>query len=217
MESKRKNVYIVLFVITTIIAGCLAAYFKIMANKEKDELNAKVLELENKLNTENVSNDVNQTQNTYNILDVSKKLNDKYYLCKQMGNVKAKIVDNKAYVAVIEGNLGTNTYTKKLNEYYEIQGVSGKVVDICIEEIPTSKYPIFVLLMEDGTLEATKFVDGDDIVSKGKLDGYENIVRIDNCESVDENKFGDDIVKTYSSSVCATDINGNSKIVGNLY
>ncbi len=45
MESKRKNVYIVLFVITTIVAGCLAVYFGIMRNKDVRNLESKIDEI----------------------------------------------------------------------------------------------------------------------------------------------------------------------------
>ena len=45
MENKRKNIYIVIFVITTIIASCVAVYFGIMGKKETEKLQAKVDEL----------------------------------------------------------------------------------------------------------------------------------------------------------------------------
>ena len=37
MENKRKNIYIVVFVITTIIASCVAVYFGIQMNNSKNE------------------------------------------------------------------------------------------------------------------------------------------------------------------------------------
>ncbi len=59
IESKRKNVYIVLFVITTIIAGCLTAYFGIMRNKDTrslEELQAKLAESQKSLEEEKLKN-----------------------------------------------------------------------------------------------------------------------------------------------------------------
>ncbi len=56
MESKRKNVYIVLFVITTIIAGCLAVYFGIMRNKDVRNLEKELAENKELLEQEQQKN-----------------------------------------------------------------------------------------------------------------------------------------------------------------
>ena len=45
MESKRKNIYIVIFVITTIIAACAAVYFGVKYIKEKENLENEINEL----------------------------------------------------------------------------------------------------------------------------------------------------------------------------
>ena len=76
MESKRKNVYIVLFVITTIVAGCLAAYFGIMGNKEKDELNNQIADLQSRIDElEKKENNV-QVDNSNDDKDVQENTNN---------------------------------------------------------------------------------------------------------------------------------------------
>ncbi len=76
MESKRKNVYIVLFIITTIVAGCLAAYFKIMANKDKNELNNQITNLQSKIEElEKKENNV-QVDNSNDDKDVQENTNN---------------------------------------------------------------------------------------------------------------------------------------------
>lgn len=77
-------------------------------------------------------------------------------------------------------------------------------------KMPTSGYPIFILLMEDGTIQKTKFVQGSDIICDGKIDGFENIERIDEIEIVNNLEFGNEKVVDYSIGVVATDNNGKT-------
>lgn len=211
---ERKNILIIIFVITTIVASCIAVYFCVNGSNQIKVLEEKI----NNLTTEiDVSNNEENNVQTYSIINISNNLNDNMYLSKQLGNVKTKIVDGKAYAAFTTNSIGTANYTKELNEYYEILGVNGEVVDISIVEIPTSGYPIFVMLMNDGTLQKTKFVQGSDIVCDGKIEGYENIVRIDAVEVVNTHEFGDSIAKQYSKGIVVTDKEGNTELLKNLY
>lgn len=57
MENKRKNIYIVIFVITTIIASCVAVYFYVMRKNDKQTLEAKIQEMSSQ------SNIVNKNEN----------------------------------------------------------------------------------------------------------------------------------------------------------
>lgn len=225
--------FIVIFVITTIIASCLAIYFAINGSKE-------IKVLEDKINSFNSKNDISsniekdniQNTNTSNnyedvrpsekidtsdIIDISKNLNNDMYLSKRFDNVKTKISNGKAYVAFTTDEIGTSKYGKELNKYYEMLNVNSKVIDISILKIPTSGYPIFVMLMEDGTLQKTKFVEGSDIICNGKIEDYENITRIDDVEIINKLDFGGEIAESYSKSVVATDKYGNTKLIKNLY
>ena len=56
----------------------------------------------------------------------------------------------------------------------------------------------------------TKFSQGSDIICDGKIDGLENIVRIDEVEIVNKLKFGENVVDSYSTGVVATNKNGDT-------
>ena len=64
MTNKRKNIYIVIFVITTIIASCIALYLYISSDKEKQQLSQNIenlkTEYEEKINEINVNNENNE-------------------------------------------------------------------------------------------------------------------------------------------------------------
>ena len=65
MENKRKNIYIVIFVITTIIAACAAVYFKVDGDKKINEVKAKLEEQNvNKNNTQDTESV--ESENTEN-------------------------------------------------------------------------------------------------------------------------------------------------------
>lgn len=225
---ERKNIFIVIFVITTIVASCLAIYFAINGSKDIKLLEEKINSLSSKNdipsnigknNSESIDNNIqspNKTD-TYDIIDISNSLNEDMYLSKKFDNIKTKILNGKAYVAFTTDEIGTSKYGKELNKYYEILNVNGKVIDISVVKIPTSGYPIFVMLMEDGTLQKTKFVEGSDIICNGKIEDYENITRIDDVEIINKLDFGGEIAESYSQSVVATDKYGNTKLIKNLY
>ena len=64
MNNKRKNILIVIFVITTIAASCIAVYLYISSDKEKQQLSQNIenfkTEYEEKINEINVSNENNE-------------------------------------------------------------------------------------------------------------------------------------------------------------
>ncbi len=64
MENKRKNIYIAIFIITTIIASVLAFYFGIIQKQKNDELKSEINDLKQNLN--NQDQNTNNTNNTNN-------------------------------------------------------------------------------------------------------------------------------------------------------
>lgn len=206
-----KNVFLTIFIFTTILTTGIAIYFVI------ENMNINKQLLENKSNIENYNTEnsaVEEKQDKDNEkIDVSKNLQEGVYLSKTFGNIKTKIQDGKSYIAFTSKELGSSEFTKELNKYYEILNVSGNVIDISMIKMPTSGYPIFILLMEDGTIQKTKFVQGSDIICDGKIDGFENIERIDEIEIVNNLEFGNEKVVDYSIGVVATDNNGKIKQV----
>ena len=206
-----KNVFLTIFIFTTILATGIAIYFVI----ENMNINKQLLENKSNIenyNTENSAVEKKQDEDSEKI-DVSKNLQEGVYLSKTFGNIKTKIQDGKAYIAFTSKELGSSEFTKELNKYYEILNVSGNVIDISMIKMPTSGYPIFILLMEDGSIQKTKFVQGSDIICDGKIDGFENIERIDEIEIVNNLEFGNEKVVDYSIGVVATDNNGKTKQV----
>lgn len=203
-----KNVFLTIFIFTTILATGIAIYFGI------ENMNINKQLLENKSNVENYNTEKGAVEKKQDEdseeIDVSKNLEEGVYLSKTFGNIKTKIQDGKAYIAFTSKALGSSEFTKELNKYYEILNVSGNVIDISMIKMPTSGYPIFILLMEDGTIQKTKFVQGSDIICDGKIDGFENIERIDEIEIVNNLEFGNEKVVDYSIGVVATDNNGKT-------
>lgn len=204
-----KNVFLTIFIFTTILTTGIAIYFVI----ENMNINKQLLENKSNIENYNTENSAVEEKQDNEKIDVSKNLQEGVYLSKTFGNIKTKIQDGKAYIAFTSKELGSSEFTKELNKYYEILNVSGNVIDISMIKMPTSGYPIFILLMEDGTIQKTKFVQGSDIICDGKIDGFENIERIDEIEIVNNLEFGNEKVVDYSIGVVATDNNGKTKQV----
>ncbi len=103
MENKRKNIYIVIFVITTIIASCVAVYFGIMGNKEANDLKAQVEDLREEINNTNNENQENKNSNINEVKNEAKELlvNDEV---KKEHNKILKDNDNVAILQVIIAN-----------------------------------------------------------------------------------------------------------------
>ena len=98
MESKRKNVYITIFVITTIIASCAAVYFYLKATNNKLVAGNKESE---------VASQENQT--TTNV-DVAKEVKEKIVY----KNVMPELDPNKC----IEGSKDGGTYQLRVADSF---------------------------------------------------------------------------------------------------
>ncbi len=106
MESKRKNVYIALFVITTIIAGCLAAYFGIMKNKEAEDLKSQIADLQNQIdNINNNSKDNENNQNDDNIVNSNTNNEENKNEAKELITSDA---DKIKYNEILDDRINTN-------------------------------------------------------------------------------------------------------------
>lgn len=75
MESKRKNVYIVIFVITTIVASCVAVYFGIVKDREIKDLQAQIQDLTNEQNNK-IDTTVDESANNSEV-EVEEKVVEK--------------------------------------------------------------------------------------------------------------------------------------------
>ena len=204
MESKRKNVYITIFVITTIIASCAAVYFYLKATN-------------NKLVTGDKESEVatQETQNTTNV-DVAKEEVKEKIVYK---NVMPELDPNKC----IEGNKDGGTYQlrvadsfstalsavltadkktieilincEEINKLYNFNYSSNNfdmpinirfekdVVDLCVSTLggQSVEYAVLIILLKDGTVEYIPLynaIKNNNIKSYGKIEGITDIVRI---------------------------------------
>ena len=79
MENKRKNIYIVIFVITTVIAACAAVYFKVDGDRKTTNLETKIKEQENEINLQNNNNvEMSDVQDSQTIDNSKKEVIYKY-------------------------------------------------------------------------------------------------------------------------------------------
>ena len=203
MESKRKNVYIAIFVITTIIAGCVAVYFGIMGYKEKDKvqnLQAQITELENQENNnEEINKEENSNNDSQNNTESSnEKIVEKIVEKYGMFNFDASNCINRA-------SEGKAIYSKLLSENYEYYGivcnVSNNVLNLRVDmnkfnriflgtqndgTVDDKEYKILFFLMKDGTVEympLRKIAQTGEFKSYGKIKNVTNIVSIQSASS----------------------------------
>lgn len=180
MDNKRKNVYITIFVITTIIAGCLAVYFGIDANQKKKELEAKSAELQNSASNETseISEDsktnveikeVEKIVEKYGVLNVDttnclNKKDDTILYSKHYG------IGQTSYgvIASLSGDYKTITVNVDLDKFKHFYGnvtdatgtknethtFNKKVETMCIGGFGQSvQGETIFCIMEDGTVE----------------------------------------------------------------
>ena len=101
MENKRKNIYIVIFVITTIVASCVALYFGIIKNKETEDLKAQVEDLKDEINSAKSTNDEYQ-DNKENANNVIKNESKELLVNDETKKEHNKILANNDNVAILQ-------------------------------------------------------------------------------------------------------------------
>ena len=219
----RKSIYIVILSITTIIAACFAIYFGVTKNNsnitEKDKEKNNIIstsdtQSKNEGNTLEDSDTSSKTETIVQtqivkeptLVDAASNLDSDHYLLIETNDAKLKIKGGNAYVSFTYKKISFNTvWNKELNTYYEIENVPGKVVDGRIYTNVGSGEKTFVLLLEDGTVCRTKYSDGNSVEYIGKIDGCDDIVKIDSVASIYSN--------SEIGSICVTDKNGQTKVL----
>lgn len=208
MESKRKNVYIVIFVITTIIAACAAVYFKVDGDKKINEVEVKLEEQNvNKNNTQSNANiESKNTENKtiekvvekykfYPDLDSSKCINPQgdekfekrvsYEFTPLSCVVKS---DNKTAALTTNWEYATKNWGfipnggNGIYEQRKVDNFSGEIVDVIATSWGhTSDYVTLIFLMKDGTLEYIPVYNAyktNNFKSYGKVEGVSDIAYI---------------------------------------
>lgn len=208
MESKRKNIYIVVFVITTIIAACTAVYFKVYGDKKINELEAKLEEKNsNQSSTNSVSENVEQKDTTdvlKNNIDSAFKLpvfnatecingkekNTGYNILLSFDGIYCELnKDNKSVLFSFDWNklkdlYGINAPSGLSNSHQEVQisNFDKEISNIYICGFGQAVgYETLLFLMKDGTVEympIIKSLKNQEYKSYGKIAGIEGIVAI---------------------------------------
>lgn len=203
-HSKRKNIYIIVFVVTTIIAACVAVYFGIKVNEGKGDLQIANKDIEEyKSQLEQAKANVNQGE--VNVPKTEEKVVEKgklfpfniNMLRQGDSNLSYKIVNSLAQEVKIIVNEGKaylycqeeikswigeeNCKNLIYNKEQEIVGFDKKVIDAYVSGTGMSTGDVVLLfLMEDGSMEYLPLakVSTNRYKSSGKIKNIQNIVRV---------------------------------------
>ena len=203
MESKRKNVYITIFVITTIIASCAAVYFYLKATNNKlvaGNKESEVASQENQTTTNvDVAKEVKEKivyKNVMPELDPNKCIEGS----KDGGTYQLRVADSfsTALSAVLTADKKTieiSINCEEINKLYNFNYSSNNfdmpinirfekdVVDLCVSTLGGQSvgYEVLIILLKDGTVEYIPLynaIKNNNIKSYGKIEGITDIVRI---------------------------------------
>ncbi len=196
MENKRKNIYIVIFVITTIIASCVAVYFGIMGKKETEKLQAKVDEL-NSVNSDlDKNSQVVEQQEKVVEKVVEKAIIPKFDTSKiknkpdnitYSGNVMySQVIDGLSITINNNGNVNLTTfYDATDSREIKVNGLNGKVIDACQGTLGDGANDAVVFLTENGDVyfadnvsNATNRYQGTGVLNAKKVSSVSNICRV---------------------------------------
>ena len=206
MESKRKNVYITIFVITTIIASCAAVYFYLKATNNKlvtrnsEENKVASQEDQASANSDVTKEDTVKEKVVYkNVmpeLDPNKCIEGN----KDGGTYQLRVADSfsTALSAVLTADKKTIEILincEEINKLYNFNYSSNNfdmpinirfekdVVDLCVSTLGGQSvgYEVLIILLKDGTVEYIPLynaIKNNNIKSYGKIEGITDIVRI---------------------------------------
>lgn len=201
----KKNVFIVIFIITTIIASCVAVYFKVNGDNEikvkEAKLNESIAAQDSDSSTEKEAKVVEKTVKEYKFnpeLDSSKCINpqsdEKYQLRISYEFTALPCVvnsDNKSAVLTTDWSYATNVWgfaTKGGTGTYEqkqVNNFSNEIINVISTGWgQTSDYSTLLFLMKDGTVEYIPIRQAyktNNFNSYGKLAGVSDIVYIGNA------------------------------------
>ena len=199
---KRKNIYIVIFVFTTIIASCIAVYFKINSNKKINSLESKLQDAKNQIeqiqanqNEEEINNNTSDTNEVVYIrprIDKNKCINkaeNTIYTVRRNVNFNDAIIcyiedDNTVEIEVNYSSIselyGVNITNSKKLRTVKIDNFDKNIVDIYIGSFGHALgSDVLFFLLEDGTVEYMPIahaLQNNTIKSYGKLNGVSDVV-----------------------------------------
>ncbi len=171
---KRNSILIAIFVITTIIASCLAVFFGIKSNSQRSDLESKIENLNSQIsslksenntvdNTEQASNDTNNSNNTQE--KVEEKIVYKY---------ERPVIDTNKCLNPIDGS-----------KYSVSRGIEYNYLDCSCEIISNGKAKL--TFNNISSLEDKGFVINNNIKEKSVLDSF----------STEITNFSSDVIDAY--------------------
>lgn len=198
MSDKRKNIYIILFIITTILIACFSIYLlKIVKDKNViiNESEVKIYDYENKIIEKDSSlNELNLKLESYKPKDGTvTQIKDYSFVKFDVSKIKKRYQTNSPEIKVnylgnvISGSIcqvivNSDGTVKKMiydNKEYLISGINGKVVDTVSNTYWNGSTGFILFLMEDGTVEKSNDIYGaKEFKSQGKIEGIKDIVKI---------------------------------------
>lgn len=216
MENKRKNVYITIFVITTIIASCAAVYFYLKATNNKLVAGNKESEVASQENQTTTNVDVAKEEvkekivykNVMPELDPAKCIegskDGKYYYHFIQSYFtpisSAYLSENKKSVMVslnleeINKKYALNKSSNDFNSTIELK-FNTEVVDVCNTTVGGQAVgsEVLLIMLKDGTVEYIPLynaIKNNNIKSYGKVEGINDIVRIGSVSFSGNDGFG---------------------------
>ena len=213
MENKRKNIYIVVFIITTIIASCVAVYFGVMWNNDKQTLEAKIQEMSSQSNMTNKEekNNVEKEESDEKVvykytrptIDVNKCINAhkdaEYQIIKEdsmSDDISCSVNKDKKSVT-LSINWENMKKMYQINQPNEIKGnsetvtidnFSNEIIDVCVVRLGQGiGNETILFLMEDGTVEYIpiyRALKNKEYKSYGELNGLDSIVDVSKGSAV---------------------------------
>lgn len=136
-------------------------YDESLASKEKEEKLLLPVFDENKVINKTDDMSINLAANTK--LGIQVRLDES-------GKVKVRIID-AMYIKDFKGST---------NEENEVEGISGKVIDVNVYNQGNGINPQIIMLLEDGTVEYVNMneLKNGNYITAGKVSGVENIIKI---------------------------------------
>ena len=202
MENKRKNIYIIIFIITTIVASCVAVYFCVIGNNKVNELQLKVDEL--------IAKNKNQVEKEETILDdnnkdaVEEKIVEKVveksiipkYDPSKMKNKPDNIeysynimysgtINNLSFGIDSNGIATINVYYDGENRKIQLNGINEKIINIYQGTLGDGAVDCMIFLTESGNVywadnisTAINKYQGIGVINAEKVNKVSNICKV---------------------------------------
>ena len=190
MESKRKNVYITIFVITTIIAAGLAIFFKVDGDKKVKNMETKIgkndIEQSDITDSEILNSESNQSINNISEKNNSVPTNDLFAVDSQ-NMLLAKIIDGDLYYFLLDESKDFDYIATNIPDKYYVKLDSG-VKRIKTVSLGSDTNVSYLVIKEDGTVYQMYITLSDDLKSKkvsyNKYDAFSD-EKIDDVLSIE--------------------------------